>query len=144
MAYAAAVTVNELSPQAGRRTFEIVVLETEAAAASEWNTAGTGSSTLTGSITAGNLPRVITIVSRKVSITSGTAATVAPIWARATGAVAAGAADYLDGFSAAAYIDDIERVPRRLTTGNIYGRSTVNAGSDNAIRTELIVVSGVM
>lgn len=138
MAYAATVRVNPAGYDRGRPMFTVTVTEVEASSTSEWSTA----SAVDDSGRSVTLPREFTIVRQKVDKTAGTAATVAPVLAKATGITAAGP-NSLSTQTAAASIDDAARYACRLTSSRIlYGRNTPNTGSDNSITTEILIVQG--
>lgn len=136
MAYAATVTITRTTHR-GARAYRVLVTETECATASEWNT-----SSATGSVTGRTptLPPNGRIVRVKVYKISGSATTVAPVLARATGITAAGL-NALAVFSAASSVDDSTGVP--YSGGStLYGRSTPDAGTDNAITTDILILEG--
>lgn len=143
MAYAATVTITPVSAIRGQNAWLIRVDETGGTTTGEWTTAsGVSGVTVTGSKGWG---RVITIVSRIVAKVSGTGVTYAPIWARITGAIASTSPDYLDGFSAAATINDGARLIRGLNEScDIYGRTNPDAGTNNVVTTELVIVEGAL
>lgn len=137
MAYAASITITRIHTARGRG-YRVLVTETEASSTSEWNT---------GNVTADAAGRKITlptqgrIVLRKVYKTTGTASSVAPVYAKATGITAAGV-DAIAVTSAATSVDDGTSIPFSLPGGVLYGRSTPDAGSDNGITTEIVIIEG--
>ena len=139
MAYAATVTVNRYT-QAGRKYVKVSVTETECATTSEWTTSGANPSYGSG-YARSFVPTVGRIVSRKVNKTSGTAATVAQVLGKATGVTAAGV-NSIAVEGAAAAINSILEIPYTLVGGVLYGRSTPDAGTDNAITTEIVIMEG--
>lgn len=137
MAYASSVVLTSVGYDNGRPLFALTVTETECASTSEWNT----SNAVDGSGRRVTLPKQIRIVSQKVNKTAGTAATVAPVLARATGITAIGK-DSVSVQAAAAAIDDASCYSRYLPSQILYGRSTPNAGTDNSITTEILFTQG--
>lgn len=137
MAYSATVVLTSVGHDNGRPCFALTVTEVECSPTSEWNT----SAAVDGSGRRVTLPKQLRFVSQKVTRTGGTAATVAPVLARATGITAAGA-DSLSVQPAAALIDDASAYSRHLPGQVLYGRSTPNTGSDNSITTEILFVQG--
>lgn len=120
MAYAASTDGDTLGP----RESVYIIDETDAATGSEWSLAG--------------FPRAGVIVRWTVDLVSGTGTTVAPALGRSSGWTAA-ESDEIGAHDAAARIDDATEIPYRLTGGTLYGRSGVDSGTNNVIRTEIIV-----
>ena len=128
--YAATVTLTEISGPRGQRMWLVDVAETGAAAASEWSVVG--------------VPVVGTITHYEVTLGAGAGTTVQPVlgmaatWTTATQDVIAEQA------AAAAHILDNTAVPYALAKGTstIYGRSTVDAGSDNVVTTRFVIIQG--
>lgn len=137
MAYAATVTLQPVGYDRGRPLLALTVVETECASTSEWSTA----TAVDSNGQRVNLPKQFTIVRQKVYKTAGTAATVAPILARATGITAAGV-NSISTQAAAASVDDAGRYPGYAPSQVLYGRSTPNAGADNSITTEVLILVG--
>ena len=124
MAYAATVTLIHL----GGPDYILVILETEAGAATEATCAG--------------LPMKGRILTQTATKTAGSAATVAPILVKTAASAAAvdtivqatAAADQSNSFDAGAQYES--------TGGTLYHRSVCNAGSDNAIVTQYRIKAG--
>lgn len=132
MAYSATVTVEKIQ-RGPRRAWIVRCTETDAAATSEWTIPNSA-----------QLPEFGTITLYKADLTAGTGTTIQPKVGRATGPTAA-TMDWVGQISAAAaYINDA--TPLRysgLGDGRVlYIRSTVDAGADNAISTEITIVEG--
>lgn len=135
MAYAFTATVTMLRHQVGgRRVWRVVIAETECAAASEWSVAHADAD---GGVP---LPSEGTITSYDAVIT-GTGTTLQPILSDTTNP-ASTQVGYIGAQSAAAAsVHDRSNVRYQgLTT--LYGRSRPNAGADNTVTTELVVVEG--
>ena len=137
MAYAATVTVLR-SMSGGRRRYTVTVTETECATTSEWSTAASTGGATGVSYT---LPTVGRIVSRKVNKVSGTAATVAQVLGRTTGITAVGV-ESVAVEAAASAINSIIEIPFALPGGVLFGRSTPDAGTNNVITTEIVIMEG--
>lgn len=135
MAYSATVTSHRYLSNDRKLYHTFKIVEAEAQATSEW------------SIT---VPKVGTIVLFQADITSGTGTTIQSKVGKATG----WSASTVDAISqqavAAAYLYDTTQIPYSLhgTTdanqGTMYGRSVVNAGTDNAITTVIVICEGVI
>lgn len=137
MAYAATVVIEPVGSARGRGQFAVTVTETECEATSEWST--TNATNAAGQRV--SLPKTFRIVGQKVTKTAGTATTVAPVLARATGVTAVGV-NSISIQAAAAAIDDASQYRAYLPSQVLYGRSTPNAGTDNSITTQLLIVEG--
>ena len=127
MAYASSVTsVSRID--AGRKVTTYTITETEAAATSEWSLA---------------LPdEAVTITLYEATLTAGTGTTVQPKIGLATNPTA-NTAGYLDQIAtAAAYVRGPENIRVKSGAKTLYGRSTVDAGSDNSITTVVEVAAG--
>lgn len=134
MAYAAVVTGSTKLLADGRRLVTLLIEETEAAAASEYTiTNGSGI----------DLPRSGKICHVQAYKVSGSAATIQPRWGQASG-WSDDTSDAIDGLdTAAAYHSEGVELPYTLAptgTPTIYGRSTVNAGADNVVRTRITIL----
>ena len=129
MAYNAPAAAPVITTVGGRRFYHYSISETGAGTASEF--------TLTGA------PRAGRIVLYKSKLTAGTGATIQPKFGRATNPTS-GTVDYVGGQAAAAasFSDASALAFDGLTAGVVYVRSGVNAGSDNAISTEITIAEG--
>lgn len=126
MAFVVTRTVETIS---GRRHYRIKISETAIDGTSEWSV--------------DNLPEVATMVDYKATLLSGTASTIQP----ALGAAAAWVANTQDDIAvqqaAAAHVNDQTRVRMIIPTGNsLYGRTTPDAGADNNVDTEFVIIEG--
>jgi len=130
MAYAGTSSV-VFKTISGRRHAIITCSETEAAAASEW------------SIALGH--PIWTLKSYKATLTAGTAASINPRLGRAASFVVSTQDHIATQGTTAAHIKNATAVPVVLssTTPTLYVRSTVNAGADNSISTEIVLVEGL-
>lgn len=133
MAYAANITVTT-TVISQRKYWIIDVAETEAANASEYQ------------IPAASLPRLGRIVSIKATKTAGTGATIAPKAGLATGWSAnTQAAVYATGTPAAHVFAAPAAPAGHFKQGDgLYVRSTPDAGADNTIATQIVIVEGVV
>jgi hypothetical protein len=157
LAYAAVVTWDvERYPLSGGKegfaVYTIKVVETDAAAGSEWNTvhtAGTntvtnGTSGITGSL---NIPKRGTVLCVQATLISGSGATIDPVAGKAAGFTTSGQNLIFANGTAAANVYEIS--PARytydpgVTSSRLYGRSTVSAGADNVIHTLIVIVEGM-
>lgn len=127
MAYAAAIT-NTRQNAPGRVSYLVTIVETEAAASSEY--------TVTG------LPARCTLMSLRATLTGGTGTTVQPALGNAAEWVAGDPNERGVANAAAASVVISDRIHLDLTDGTLYGRSTVDAGADNDITTVLRIVDG--
>jgi hypothetical protein len=155
MAYAAVVTwaVSLLSD--GMKRWNIIVIETEAAAASAWTTLDDGATnvnqvnqvTVAGETVAASLELGAGVVIRtwKVTRESGTAANTAPMLGRPAtpGTFATATKDLLAQMPSAAfqYESPNQLVAFPPTHGRriLSGRSVVDAGADNTIHTHIVL-----
>jgi hypothetical protein len=128
MAYAAVVTEVNKGSDGGRNHWAFTVAETEAAAGSEWSIGG--------------LPRRVTVYSYKATLTAGTGTTINPIIGDSAAFAASTQAHIATNTTTAAHINDQTVLRAYLPTGTIYGRSTVDADTDNTIATEILIVEG--
>ncbi len=115
MAYSSTVVISNL----GKGRLSVTITETEAAATSE--------AVITG------IPITASLLKQVCVLTSGTGATVDPILGATTNP--SGAAIIVENSDAAAVINNLASpaIPFATTTGTIYHRSKVNAGTDNSI-----------
>jgi hypothetical protein len=112
----------------GRRHFIVTIEEEDTAAASE--------------VVIANLPSVLTLKSIKTEIVSGTATTVQPALGTAP-SFAPATVEYLGGqLSAVPFLIDQTPLKVYLPAGVLVLRSTPDAGADNEIVTELVLVEG--
>lgn len=131
MAYAAAKTYS-MTITGGRRCLLVTVLETEAAATSEF------SLDLGGYLPAGTWK----LVRFKQIKTAGSAATTAPVFGTATNPTS-GTADYIGTDAAAATHDATNSGAGWVGDGaTLYVRSVVNAGADNSITSKFYLIDG--
>ncbi len=128
MAYAAAVTESSRGADGGRLHWAMSIAETEAAAGSEWSIGG--------------LPNRVTIFSYKATLTAGTGTTINPILGNAGSFTASTQGHIATNDTTAAHINDQTALRCYLPTGALYGRSTVDADTDNTIATEILIVEG--
>ena len=129
MAYAAAVTTRVVPGPAGRRQWVITIAETEAAATSEWSVEG--------------LPACGTITHYQSTITSGTGVSIAPKIGKVTGWTASTQNEVMPQLTAAAHHNrSAPQVYTLPTTAKLFGRSGVNAGTDNVILTVMVITEG--
>jgi len=112
----------------GRQTLTIQISETDAAAASEF------------SIT--NLPRMGRIVSYRVTLTAGSGATVNPKVGTSAAFVVDSQNHVGSNTTTAAHVNDQVALGYASSDGRLFVRSSVNAGADNAISTEIVIVEG--
>lgn len=120
----------------GRRFIHISFSETEAAATSEWSVTG--------------LPRCLTLLRYKATLTAGTGTTINPRLGRATSWTASTQNDIGTNTTTAAHITDQTKVAIILTEitagddrGTLFGKSQANnAAADHAISTELTFCVG--
>ncbi len=112
----------------GRQTLTIQISETDAAAASEF------------SIT--NLPRMGRIVSYRVTLTAGSGATVNPKVGISAAFVVDSQNHVGSNTTTAAHVNDQVALGYASSDGRLFVRSSVNAGADNAISTEIVIVEG--
>ena len=112
----------------GGSDYLLTVTETEAAAASEWTAVG--------------IPLKGRILRQVVSLQSGAGATVDPILTRTSGGT--GQNVLLENDTAAATVDTVSDpgIPYYDTDGTWFGKSTVNAGTDNTIVSEYLIRGG--
>ena len=132
MAYAFTITKGPLVPFGdGLYRQTIRVAETDAAAASEWEI--------------DSLPQSFDLVAAKVVLGAGTGTVIGPI---ELGAATGWAVDTIDDVTvstvpAAAFLNDQTRYACAVGSGaSLFGRSMVDAGTDNVITTELIIELG--
>jgi hypothetical protein len=113
------------------RWWHIVISETSVGAASEWD------------VSPPNFPRAGMIVNFKAVLTAGSGTTIQPSLGRAAAYTAATTdPDFISEQSAAAAsIADQSAVRFDGGSGSLYGRSAVDAGADNSITTEILVVA---
>jgi len=131
MAYSFSGATPTVDTVDGRRQFTYVLLETEAAAASEW--------TITG------LPRICTLTVYIAEKTAGAATTMQPALGTAASFTTTDKNFVSQEDAAAAYVNDQSTVRiGPLTDGSLYGRSTVDADTDNSITTVMVFVEGVL
>ena len=128
MAYAGTATIASKGSDGQRGHWAVTIAETEAAAGSEWSVGG--------------LPQRVTIFSYKATITAGTGVTVNPIHGNAAAFTASTQGHIATNATTAIHINDQTVLRCYLPTGTLYGRSTVNAGTDNTIATEILIVEG--
>ena len=132
MAYAATVSALQTWVQGGVRYWRWTVAETGAEATSEYT------------ITA--IPQVpITMVFFYAGLTAGTGTTIRPSIQNATGAVNSKSRNFC--YQSASATDaqrDRVATPFPVVGGTFYIRSTPDAGTDNAISTEIIIREGTL
>ncbi len=128
MAYSATVTEASKGADGGRNHWAMSIAETEAAAGSEWSVGG--------------LPKRVTIFAYKATLTAGTGTTINPILGNAAAFTASTQGHLATNDTTAAHINDQTRLRAYLPTGTLYGRSTVDADTDNTIATEILIVEG--
>lgn len=120
-------SVSSTVRQDGRTEFLVIISETECAATSEWSVSG--------------LPSTGTITSYHAVKVSGTATTLQPMLSRTTAPASTQIGWIGQQASAAASVhDNTSTRYRNLTT--LYGRSTPDAGTNNVITTEIVIVEG--
>lgn len=128
MAYAATAEITDKRGKGVKRHFTVTVDETEAATASEWSVSG--------------LPRQCRIVRFRAAKTAGSGSTIQTRLGQEAGWTD-GDIDELDFIDTAAgtifaksvlYLD--------LPDGVLYGRSSVDSGADNTIKTKMSFVEG--
>ena len=127
MAYA---TVNTVTRQGDQ--VRVTISETDAAAASESSAIETGQ-------------KYLTLLSQAAILSSGTGATIDPRVGTKTGFAKGDGLSYETGTAAAAVLNNnVLQVMNRCYTadGKLYHRSTVNAGTNNAITTEYLFKIG--
>lgn len=132
MAYSATVTVSPLTIS-GRRHYVVNIVETEAAAASEYN------------IPSYVIPQHGKVVSVKATLVSGSAASINPTGGLATGWAASTQNALWTGPGAAAHV---AFAPPTVTgffnqSTGLWVKSTVNAGADNVVHTQIMIVEGL-
>lgn len=133
MAYAAVVTVTQLTPIAKEYLHNFIVDITETGATS------TDEATITGLPVQGRIIRQICIH------TAGTAATVDPVLGSATNPASAGKDLILENATAAATVDNLPSpaVPYYSSTGTLYHRSVSNgASTDNSHTVRYLIRDG--
>lgn len=116
----------------GRRYLVVTVTETNADAAQEWSF---------------EFPSALwTLMSFHATLTAGSGATINPILGRAAGFAADSQDHIATQSSTAADINDQTEIVCNLTAAapTLYGRSTVNAGADNAITSVLVFAEGAV
>ena len=136
MSYSADVQIVPIQQAGGARPgWVIIVHELECSSSDKWNTSDLGAV----------LPKSGRIVSRKVNLIDGSAATLAPVQARAVDVVAAGP-DSIAIESAVAVADGVNSAlhfPFYAPDQVWFCQSRPNTGVDNEIHTEIIVVEEV-
>lgn len=132
MAYSASVSVTT-KVISGRRHFIVDVVETEAAAASEY------------SVPSYDLPTVGKVVQHKSTLISGTGTTINPKAGLSTGWSASTQAALYANSVAAAHVNIAPTtVSGHFTqSGGMFVQSVVNAGADNVIHTQIVIVEGL-
>lgn len=138
MAYAATVTSTRDIDQ--HRTI-IKIVETGASATSEYRTVATAGITITGSVP--YIPQSGTIVHFQSTLTAGTGTTIKPRLGKSTAWTANGVDD-IGGRDTSAIFHNTS-VPVAFTFGpgqtrTLFGKSVVDAGSDNAITTLITII----
>jgi hypothetical protein len=128
MAYAGTATIASKGADGGRNHWAVTIAETEAAAGSEWSVVG--------------LPKRVTIFSYKATLTSGGGTTINPILGSDASFTASTQDHIATNATTAAHINDQTILRCYLPSGTLYGRSTVDADTDNAISTEILIVEG--
>jgi hypothetical protein len=128
MAYAGVVTEDGVGSDGGRRQWVKKIAETEAAAGSEWV------------IT--DLPKRVTIYSYEATLTAGTGTTINPALGNTSGFTASTQGHIATNDTTAAHINDQTVLRAYLPSGILYGRSTVDANTDNTIATVICIVEG--
>lgn len=130
MPYAVTILSRRTTVERGRRHVTITVRETEAATGSEFSIPG--------------LPPKGKIVSYKSTLTAGTGTTINPRLGLATGFVDDTQDHLATNSTTAGHIND--QVQLRYQTadeaGELFINSSVDAGADNTIDTEIMVVEG--
>lgn len=130
MAYAFTITPNE-GTFGGRRSFIVVVNETEAATADEFEI--------------DNFPfELATLVKYKATKGAGAGATIKPKLGYTSGWTANTQDDIGTNTTTDVHIDDETHLIIRQTTGSIFVKSQVDSGADNVIDSILIFVEGVL
>lgn len=123
-AYAFTATTRDVI--AGDRRFKIVTItETECAAGTEWSV-DTGW-------------EIIKVHQFKLDETSGTATTYAPIIGNAAGPAGS---TLWGSYAAAASHNVADTFVMPTSNGTIYGQCTPDAGTDNAVTTQIIIEKG--
>mgnify|MGYP003319468350 CR=1 FL=1 len=112
----------------GGSDYLLTVTETEAATASEWNVVG--------------VPLKGRILRQMCVLSSGTGTTVDPVLARTSGGT--GQNVVVENDTAAATVDTVSDpgIPYYDTDGTFYGKSGVDAGTDNTIVSEYLIRGG--
>ncbi len=128
MAYAGTATIASKGADGGRNHWAVTIVETEAAAGSEWSVGG--------------LPQRVTIFSYRATLTAGTGTTINPILGEEAAFTASTQAHIATNATTAVHINDQTVLRCYLPTGTLYGRSTVDAGSDNTIATGILIAEG--
>ena len=124
MAYAqSAVTIDRSDLD-----YSYTYTETEVAAASEATVEG--------------VPKFGRIMRVKATLTSGTGTTIAPEMGNAATWTDSTQAEVLSGPTAAAHIDETQVVRYYSSSGTLYVRATPDAGTDNAVSTEILIRDG--
>jgi hypothetical protein len=110
----------------GVRYFHVTIVELNTEPGSEWEATG--------------LPINGKILLAIVTIKAGSASTVQPFLSRASGGTTTDPNFISQQSAAAAYVNDQTSVRYAgLTNGTLYGKSVPDAGSDNAIQTDLLI-----
>ena len=112
----------------GRQSITIQISETDAAAGSEFLLDG--------------LPKQGRIVSYRTTLLSGTGATINPKIGISAAFVVDTQGHVGSNTTTAAHINDQVALGYASSAGKIYIRSSVNAGTNNAIDTEIVIVEG--
>lgn len=128
---AGTVTIERIAPVQGngnRGQFVITIVETSATSSSE--------------ITISGVPKCGTITRIRAKLTSGTGTTIRPRVGDAASFAADSYNETLAASGTAATVREPGSGPYCTSTGTLYLRNGVNAGTDNAITTEILIVEG--
>jgi len=117
--------------QSGRYRQTVSFTETEAAAASEWSIGG--------------LPSEVDMVAYKATLTAGAGTTIGPAELGNAAAFTLNTQAHIgtSTLAADAHVNDQTKLACSLGSGGtLYGRSKVDAGSDNSISVEIVIEYG--
>jgi len=127
MAYSATVS-KDSDVTDGRKIHKISIVEDEAAAASEFSIPG--------------VPEAGRIVSYRATLISGSGATINPIIGLAASFAASSQNHLATNSTTAAHVNDQTELVYFSSSSSLHIRSTVNAGSDNVVHTEIVILEG--
>lgn len=131
MSHAYTATLTQRGRDGGRDWWLWTLAETGAGTADEWQ--------IPVGIKCG------TIVSYKVTLGTGAGATVNPILGNATGFTASSQGHLATNATTAAFISDqTSLIIPYLPTRVLFGQSRCDAGADNVVSTEILIVEGIL